>query len=131
MGQSDLVITAALVPGRKAPVLLTEDMVDVMGPGSVVVDLAAEQGGNCALTISGESRLYNGVTIIGMANASPSMPTHASLMYSRNVLSLLQLLAKDGSLQPDFNDEIVNAVYVTSDGEIRHEGVRAMLAESK
>ena len=131
VGQSDIVITAALVPGRKAPVLLTEDMVDVMGPGSVVVDLAAEQGGNCALTISGESRLYNGVTIIGMANASPSMPTHASLMYSRNVLSLLQLLSKDGLLQPDFNDEIVNAVYVTSDGEIRHEGVRAMLAESK
>ena len=131
VGQSDIVITAALVPGRKAPVLLTEDMVDVMGPGSVVVDLAAEQGGNCALTISGESRLYNGVTIIGMANAAPSMPTHASLMYSRNVLSLLQLLSKDGLLQPDFNDEIVNAVYVTSDGEIRHEGVRAMLAESK
>lgn len=113
VGESDLVITAAVVPGKKAPVLVTEEMVRAMKPGSVIVDLAAETGGNCALTQPGEAVTAHGVTIVGPVNIPASMPTHASQMYSRNVSSVLQYLVKDGALTLNAEDEIVQAMRVT------------------
>ena len=113
VGESDLVITTAVVPGRKAPELVTEEMVRAMKPGSVIVDLAAESGGNCALTKPGEVVMAHGVTVVGPLNVPASMPTHASQMYSRNLSSVLQYLLKDGALTLDMGDEIVKAMRVT------------------
>ena len=123
IGASDAVIATALIPGKPAPLLVTEEAVAGMRPGSVVVDLAAEAGGNCALTEPGETVVRNGVTIVGETNLPSTMPLHASQMYSRNVASFLGLLVKDGSLHIDFEDEIVRDTCVT------HEG-RVLLAEA-
>ena len=106
VADSDAVITTALVPGKPAPVLITEEAVRGMRPGSVIVDLAAEMGGNCALTVPGETVVRDGVTIVGRLNLPSTMPMHASQMYSRNVSSLLAHLVKDGRLELDFEDEI-------------------------
>jgi len=114
---SDVVITTAAVPGRKAPVLLTAEMVDGMGPGSVVVDMAADSGGNCELTVAGEDVVHGGTTIVGMANPPAGMPTHASFLYARNVVNLLALLGKDGEVDPDWDDEIVVGTCVLRQGE--------------
>lgn len=116
---SDVVITTALVPGKKAPVLVTKEMVQEMKKGSIIVDVAAEQGGNCALTEPDKEILYNGIAIIGPLNLPSTMPVHASQMYSKNVSSLLQHIIKDGKLAIDFDDEIVNRSCVTHDGTIR------------
>ena len=115
---SDVVITTAAIPGRKAPILVTADMVRRMRPGSVIVDLAAETGGNCELTKPGEIIQVGGVTIDGTRNLPSLMPVHASQLYSKNVSTLLQLLVKGGALSLDFNDEIVKGACVTHDGEI-------------
>jgi NAD(P) transhydrogenase subunit alpha len=115
---SDVVITTAAIPGRKAPILVTADMVRRMRPGSVIVDLAAETGGNCELTKPGEIIQVGGVTIDGTKNLPSLMPVHASQLYSKNVSTLLQLLVKGGALSLDFNDEIVKGACVTHDGEI-------------
>jgi H+-translocating NAD(P) transhydrogenase subunit alpha len=125
--QSDVVVTTAQVPGRKAPLLVTEDMVAQMKPGSVIVDLAAEQGGNCACTEPGKDVVRNGVTIIGPINLPSSMPIHASQMYAKNVSTLLQLLAKDGALNLNFEDDIIRDACVTHNGEIRNQRVREAL----
>ncbi|MGG6294489.1 Re/Si-specific NAD(P)(+) transhydrogenase subunit alpha [Leptolyngbya sp. AN02str] len=125
--QSDVVITTAQVPGRKAPTLVTEDMVMQMKPGSVIVDLAAEQGGNCACTEPGKDVLKNGVTIIGPINLPSSVPIHASQMYSKNIVTLLQLLIKDGELNLNFDDDIIQSACVTHGGEIRNQRVREAL----
>lgn len=122
--QADVVITTAQVPGRKAPVLVTEEMVAQMKPGSVIVDLAAEQGGNCACTDPGKDVQWNGVTIIGPINLPSSMPVHASQMYSKNVSTLVQYLIKDSALQLNFEDDIINAACITHAGEIRNQRVR-------
>ncbi len=114
---SDVVITTAAVPGRKAPVLLTAEMVDGMGPGSVVVDMAADSGGNCELTVAGEDVVHGGTTVVGMANPPAGMPTHASFLYARNVVNLLALLGKDGVVDPDWDDEIVVGTCVLRQGE--------------
>src|SRR5262245_66689702 len=98
---SDVVVTTALVPGRRAPVLLTEEMIRTMRPGSVVVDLAAEQGGNCALTVPGEDVVRHAVTIVGRSNLAASMPYHASQLYARTVTSFLLHLVKDGAIDLD------------------------------
>jgi NAD(P) transhydrogenase subunit alpha len=124
---SDVVITTAQVPGRQAPRLVTEEMVAQMKPGSVIVDLAAEQGGNCACTEPGKDIVWNGVTIIGPINLPSSMPIHASQLYAKNVTSLMQLLIKDKALQVDFSDDIVDAACVTHAGEIRNQRVRDAL----
>ncbi|MEH2363757.1 Re/Si-specific NAD(P)(+) transhydrogenase subunit alpha [Nostoc sp.] len=124
---SDVVITTAQVPGRQAPRLVTEEMVAQMKPGSVIVDLAAEQGGNCACTEPGKDIVWNGVTIIGPINLPSSMPIHASQLYAKNVTSLIQLLIKDKALQVDFGDDIVDAACVTHAGEIRNQRVRDAL----
>lgn len=122
--QADVVITTAQVPGRKAPILVTEEMVAQMKPGSVIVDLAAEQGGNCACTDPGKDVQWNGVTIIGPINLPSSMPVHASQMYSKNVSTLVQYLIKDSALQLNFEDDIINAACITHAGEIRNQRVR-------
>ncbi|HEY4845206.1 MAG TPA: Re/Si-specific NAD(P)(+) transhydrogenase subunit alpha [Candidatus Dormibacteraeota bacterium] len=115
---SDVVITTAAIPGRKAPILVTADMVRRMRAGSVIVDLAAETGGNCELTKAGEIIQVGGVTIDGTTNLPSTMPVHASQLYSKNVSTLLQLLVKDGALKLDFTDEIVKGACVTYDGGI-------------
>jgi NAD(P) transhydrogenase subunit alpha len=125
--QSDVVITTAQVPGKKAPLLVTEEMVNQMKPGSVIVDLAADQGGNCACTEPGKDVVHHGVTIIGTINLPASMPIHASQMYAKNLLTLVQYLVKDGALQLNFEDDIVNSACVVHAGEIRNQRVREAL----
>jgi NAD(P) transhydrogenase subunit alpha len=124
---ADIVITTAQVPGRQAPRLVTEEMVAQMKPGSVIVDLAAEQGGNCACTEAGKDIIWNGVTIIGPINLPSSMPVHASQLYAKNVTSLMQLLIKDKALEINFGDDIVDAACVTHGGEIRNQRVKDAL----
>ena len=115
---SDVVLATALVPGKPAPLLVTEDAVRRMRPGSVIVDLAAEMGGNCALTEPGRTVERDGVTIIGELNLPSTMPLHASQMYSRNVASFLRLLVRDGELVVDFEDEIVRETCITHEGRV-------------
>ena len=115
----DLVISTAQIPGRPAPRLITEEMVGSMRPGSVIVDLAAEAGGNCALTRVGETVHAHGVTILGPADLPSSVPMHASQMYSRNLQTLVQHLVKDGALVVDLADEITGAMTVTHAGAVR------------
>jgi proton-translocating NAD(P)+ transhydrogenase subunit alpha len=119
--ESDVVITTALIPGRPAPLLMTEDAVEGMRTGSVIVDLAAEAGGNCAATEPGRTVVKNGVTVIGDLNLPSTMPLHASQMYSRNVLALLNHLIHDGELVLDFDDEITRGTCVTHDGRVLKE----------
>ncbi|HEY40758.1 MAG TPA: Re/Si-specific NAD(P)(+) transhydrogenase subunit alpha [Dehalococcoidia bacterium] len=116
---ADIVITAALVPGRTAPILVTEDMVRSMKPGSVVVDLAAEAGGNCEITEPGEEVVKHGVTVIGPLNLASEMPFQASQLYARNISGLLLHMFKDGELHFDFEDVIVNDCCITHQGEVR------------
>lgn len=125
---ADVVITTAQVPGKKAPLLVTEEMVAQMKPGSVIVDLAAEQGGNCACTEPGKDVVSHGVTIIGPINLPSSMPIHASQMYAKNISTLIQHLAKDGALNLNFADDITSAACVTHQGEIRNARVKDALA---
>lgn len=124
---SDIVITTAQVPGRKAPILVTEDMVKGMKPGSVIVDLAAEQGGNCACTAPGKDIVYHGVTIIGPINLPSSMPVHASQLYAKNITALMQLVVKDKALNINFADDIVDAACITHNGEIRNQRIKDAL----
>jgi NAD(P) transhydrogenase subunit alpha len=130
IGASDVVVTTAAVPGRRAPLLITEEAVKAMKPGSVIVDIAAETGGNCALTEPGEVVVRYGVTIIGTTNLPSTMPYHASQLYSRNVYALLNHLMKDGQLQFDYDDEITRGTTLTHDGQITHEPTLAALAGS-
>jgi proton-translocating NAD(P)+ transhydrogenase subunit alpha len=128
VARADCVITTAAVPGRRAPRLVTEDMVRAMQPGSVIVDLAAETGGNCVLTEPGEIVERNGVTIDGTLNLPSAMPFHASLLYANNVANLLMHLAPDAELNLDFEDEITSGACVTHDGRIVNERVREAVA---
>lgn len=121
----DVVITTALVPGRKAPLLIPAELVCRMRQGSVIVDLAAEQGGNCSETRAGETVVRDGVTILGPVNLPATVAVHASELYARNVLAFFQPLLKDGSLKLDFNDEVVAGACVTHAGEIKHAATAA------
>jgi H+-translocating NAD(P) transhydrogenase subunit alpha len=113
----DAVVTTAAVPGRAAPKILSRAMIDGMKPGALIVDLAAESGGNCELTQPGERVEHGGVTIIGPLNLAAGAPLHASEMYARNIYNFAELLIRDGSLQPDFNDELVAKSCITRNGE--------------
>jgi NAD(P) transhydrogenase subunit alpha len=124
VAESDIVITAAVIPGKKSPVLITAEMVKGMAPGSVIVDLAAERGGNCELTKTGETVKVHGVTIIGAINFASSVPYHASQMYARNVTSYLLYMVKDGKLQQNLQDEIIRETMVTNGGEVVNARVR-------
>ena len=119
VAENDVVISTAVVPGKKAPVLVTKEMVASMAPGSVIVDLAAERGGNCELTQAGDKIVTeNGVTIIGWFNLASAVPYHASQMYARNVTAFLVHIVKEGKLQLNMNDEIVRDTLLTQSGEI-------------
>jgi NAD(P) transhydrogenase subunit alpha len=122
--ESDVVITAAVIPGKKSPVLVTREMVKGMAPGSVILDLASERGGNCELTRTGQTVVENGVTIIGAINLASGVPYHASQMYARNVTAFLLHLVKDGKLQLNQEDEIIRDTLVTAAGEIVNPRVR-------
>jgi NAD(P) transhydrogenase subunit alpha len=123
--EADVIITTALIPGRAAPVLVTAAMVQDMKPGSVIVDLAAENGGNCELTEPGCDFLRHNVRILGPLNIPSTMPIHASQLYSRNMTNLLNLLVKDGKLNLDFNDDIIAGTCITHDGNIVNAQVKA------
>ncbi len=120
VASSDVVITTAQIPGRSAPVLVTRSMAEGMSDGAVIIDLAADSGGNCELTVPGEEVLHQGVMVVGMTNPPSSMPTHASFLYARNVANFLGLLVKDGELAPDPDDEIISGTCVVRAGEIVH-----------
>jgi NAD(P) transhydrogenase subunit alpha len=124
IAEMDAVISTAAVPGRPAPLLIIEDAVRRMKPGSIIVDLAAETGGNCELTEPGETAVRHGVTIAGPLNLPSTMPDHASQLYARNVQSLLELMVKEGRLELDFEDEIIAGACITREGEIVHEGAK-------
>jgi H+-translocating NAD(P) transhydrogenase subunit alpha len=126
IGKVDVVITTAAVPGRRAPVLVTEDAVRLMKPGSVIVDLAAESGGNCELTEPGQTIVRHDVKILGPLNVASTMAEHASQLYARNIQSLLDLMiSEEGGLSLDFEDEVIAGACITRDGEIVHEAARA------
>lgn len=124
LASQNIVITTAAVPGRKAPILVTREMVERMAPGSVIVDIAAERGGNCELTRPGDAVDHNGVRILGPLNLPSAIPYHASQMYARNIATFLKYLVKDGGLTIDRNDEIVSETLVTYGGEVVHPRVR-------
>jgi proton-translocating NAD(P)+ transhydrogenase subunit alpha len=127
--RSDVVITTAAVPGRPAPLLLPASTVEQMQPGSVIVDLAAETGGNCELTVKGQTVVRHGVTIIGTLNLPSTLAVHASQMYSKNLQNLLALLIdKEGRLVIDMHDDIVAGTIITHDGELLHEGTKQRMS---
>jgi H+-translocating NAD(P) transhydrogenase subunit alpha len=121
---SDVVIAAAVIPGKKSPVLVTEEMVKGMAPGSVIVDLAAERGGNCELTQPGQNVIAHGVTIVGRINLPSGVPYHASQMYARNITAFVLHLAKGGKPQLDLEDEIIRETLLTQGGELVNQRVR-------
>jgi len=125
---ADVVITTAAVPGRQAPVLVTTAMVERMVEGSVIVDMAADSGGNCELSEPGKDLVHHGVVVCGLSNPPSAMPTHASFLYSRNVANFLALIVVDGAMQPDFDDEIVAGSCVVRAGEVVHGPTAELLA---
>ncbi len=132
VASSDVVITTALIPGKKAPTLLTAEMVEAMAPGSVIVDLAAERGGNCELTRADETVVHRGVTIVGPSNPPALVPYHASQMYSKNITTfLMHLLGRDGAAQPslpiNLEDEITRETLLTRGGGVVHPRVKELL----
>jgi len=120
VANADVVITTAAVPGRKAPILMTTAMVEAMGEGSLVIDMAADGGGNCELTKAGEVVEHHGVRVVGLTNPPAEMGTHASFMFANNVLKLLALFGAKGQVAPDWNDEVVIGVTVARDGAVNH-----------
>jgi NAD(P) transhydrogenase subunit alpha len=128
IGKVDVVITTALVPGRRAPILVTKEAVEKMKPGSVIVDLAGEQGGNCELSVPGETVIEHGVKILAPLNVPSTLAEHASALYARNIQALLGLMIEEGELKLDFDDEVIAGACITRDGEIVHEGAKAAAA---
>jgi H+-translocating NAD(P) transhydrogenase subunit alpha len=128
--QADVIITTALIPGRPAPLLVTADTVKAMRPGSVIVDLAGEQGGNCELSVPGETVVQHDVTIIAPLHISSDLAYHASQMYAKNLVSLVTLLAPKGELNLNFADDIIDAVTIVAGGEVRHAPTRQRLGMS-
>lgn len=132
---ADILITTAAIPGRRAPLLVTAEMLKGMRPGSVIVDIAAETGGNVEGVVAGEDTLVpvegGHVTLVGLADAPSTIPTDASRLYSKNVANLLALMTVDGKLSPDFDDEVVAGACLTHNGEVRHEPTAAALKEGK
>jgi NAD(P) transhydrogenase subunit alpha len=128
VAMSDVLITTAAVPGRPAPLLVTRDMVAPMKPGSVVVDLAAESGGNVEGSVAGEEVSVGEVTLVGMRDAASTMPVDASRLYAKNLTNLLALMVSDdGEVALDFDDEVLAGACVTHAGEVRHEPTRLQL----
>jgi len=128
IAKSDVVIPTALIPGKKAPILITEEQVKSMKPGSVIVDLAAEMGGNCAVTTPGENTVVHGVQIIGNDNLPSTMSYHASQMFSKNVEKFLFHLCDENGFKMDMEDEITSGSLVTKDGNVIHELTKSLMA---
>lgn len=124
----DVVISTASVPGRAAPKIITREMVERMSPGAVIVDLSAESGGNCELTEPGKTVQHGGVTIDGPLNLASLAAIHASEMYSKNLLNLLELMARDGQVTIDRNDEVIAGCLLTHEGQLVHESTARQLA---
>ena len=129
VAESDVVITAAVIPGKTPPTLVTADMVKGMAPGSVILDLAAERGGNCELTRAGETVIAHGVAIIGRINVSSGVPYHASQMYARNITAFLLHLVKDGKIRTDLEDEIIRETLLTRGGQMVNQRVREFFSQ--
>jgi len=127
IAENDAVITTAVVPGKKAPVLVTAEMVKGMAPGSVVLDMAAERGGNCEVTRAGETVVVSGVSVIGPINLASGVPHHASQMYARNLTAFLANLVKDGKMRAAESDDIIRDTLLTQDGEVVNARVRELL----
>jgi NAD(P) transhydrogenase subunit alpha len=130
VAESDVVITTAQVPGKKAPLLVTSAMLAGMAPGSVAVDLAAEQGGNCEPTRAGETVEHEGVSVLGPVNLPASVPYHASQMYGKNVTTLLEHLVEEGQLHLDPEDEITSGTLVARGSEVVHPVVKKLLGQA-
>jgi H+-translocating NAD(P) transhydrogenase subunit alpha len=128
IGKSDVVISTALIPGRKAPILITEEAVKAMSTGSIIVDMAAQNGGNCELTSPGETVVLHGVTIIGKTNLTTDMSVHASQLYSRTLLAMLQDFTNEEGFAPNDEDEVFTGSCVTRNGEVVNERIKALLA---
>lgn len=131
VAESDVVITTAAIPGKKSPLLITASAVEGMQPGSVIVDLAAERGGNCELTQADETIVEHGVTIMGPTNLPGEVPYHASQMYSKNISTFLLHLAKEGKIELDLKDEITRDTLLAHDGQVVHERIRDMLGHQQ
>jgi NAD(P) transhydrogenase subunit alpha len=127
VARQDIIITTAAVPGAKSPILVTEDMLIAMKTGSVVVDLAAERGGNCALTKTGQTIVAHGVIVVGPENLASDVACHASQMYGKNIQTLLELILQEGKVNLDFNDEIIAGTVVAHDGDVPHPYMRKLL----
>jgi NAD(P) transhydrogenase subunit alpha len=127
VAENDVVITTAAIPGRKAPVLVTTEMVESMPPGSVIVDIAAERGGNCELTQAGQTIQHHGVTVIGPVNLPAQVPTHASEMFSRNIVTFLKPMLRDGKIAVDMDDEIIRDTLLVRDGQVVNARMRELL----
>ena len=125
--QNDVVITTAAVPGAKAPILITREMIDGMAPGSVIVDLAVERGGNCDASVAGQTVTVGGVSVMGPVNLPSTVPYHASQMYARNVATFLRHLIRDGAVRIDLEDQITRETLVTHNGEVVNQRVRDLL----
>jgi NAD(P) transhydrogenase subunit alpha len=128
VAEHDVVITTAAIPGKKSPVLVTAEMVAGMAPGSVIVDLAAERGGNCELTCAGQTVVKHGVTIFGPLDLAAEVPTHASQLYAKNITTFLQYLVKNGQVNFDLDDEIIRETLITRAGEVVHPRIKQLLA---
>ncbi len=127
VGQADVVITTAAIPGRPAPKIITRAMVEAMKPGSVIIDLAAESGGNCELTKPDKGVKFHDVEICGPVNMPSTLPAHASELYAKNMFHLVALMVKDGKLEPDWDDEVLRDSTLTRDGDIKHGPTRALV----
>lgn len=128
--EQDVVITTAAVPGRKAPILITAEMAEAMAPGSVIVDIAAERGGNCELTRAGETVMHRGVSVVGPVNLPSRAPYHASQMYATNVVNLLKLMvSKEGALKIDVGDEVIRETLVTHEGKVVNARVSQLMEQ--
>ena len=130
VAESDVVISTAVVPGKQAPVLITADMVEKMSPGSVIVDLAAERGGNCELTVPNATVVRHDVTIIGLFNVAGTVPYHASQMYARNLATFIPHLVADGKIHLDLEDQITRETMVTRDGSVVHPRISELLPQT-
>lgn len=131
IAESDVVITTAAIPGKKAPILVTKEMVEAMEPGSVIVDLAAERGGNCEACVPGETADINGVRVLGPLNLPSTVPYHASQMYSKNITTFLLNMVKDGEIKIDLEDEIVSGTLIAHEGQVVHPRIKELIAQGK
>ena len=129
ISQADMVITTALIPGRKAPILIDKDVVEIMKPGSVIMDLAAENGGNCELTEKDTVVNHHQVVIDGTSNIPATMPIHASELYAKNIAALIHHITNDNGLNLDMDDEIIAGATYTHDGNITHEATKNILKD--